>query len=395
MNKIIITLFFSALCIFSFSQSVYKSMKHLPDTGETISYTATPGEDNDYTIYPPYFIHNGDGTVTDTVTGLMWQQKDGGEMTIERAQYYCDTLTLGGHTDWRLPSPHEGFSILNHQHANPAVDTTVFTTTLAEYWWSNLRQANDSTKIWVTNAGGGIGNHPKNETISAGGVKHFNVRAVRDITPPPTIPAHFSDNGNGTITDNLTGLTWQKSSSTDSITWEQALNYSDTLTLAGFNDWRLPNIKELQSINIETAINPSLNTTYFPTLGTNKFWSSTTLPNQTTKAWYLYTQFGITTYDFKTYKHYVLCARGNQNLTVGISKNENENISVYPNPFTSFITIKPTAPNATYELTNSLGQIIFSGKNIQSHDFSSINKGLYFIKIYDNTSAKVLKLIKE
>jgi hypothetical protein len=190
-------------------------------------------------------------------------------------------------------------------------------------------------------------------------------------------------------------LTWQKSSSTDSITWEQALNYSDTLTLAGFNDWRLPNIKELQSINIETAINPSLNTTYFPTLGTNKFWSSTTLPNQTTKAWYLFTQFGITTYDFKTYKHYVLCVRGNQNLTVGISKNENENISVYPNPFTSFITIKPTAPNATYELTNSLGQIIFSGKNIQSHDFSSINKGLYFIKIYDNTSAKVLKLIKE
>ena len=149
---------------FSIAQSVSKTMKHLPDTGETMSYTTAPGEDNDFTINPPFFILNGNGTVTDTVTGLMWQQSDGGEMTYERAITYCDTLTLGGFTDWRLPNPHESFSILNHQFANPSMDATVFTTTLAEYWWTSIRQANDTTKIGVTNAGGGIGNLPKLET---------------------------------------------------------------------------------------------------------------------------------------------------------------------------------------------------------------------------------------
>jgi len=48
-------------------------MLRLPDTGQTTSYTSTFGEDNDYTIYSPYFTLNGNGTVTDTITGLMWQ----------------------------------------------------------------------------------------------------------------------------------------------------------------------------------------------------------------------------------------------------------------------------------------------------------------------------------
>ncbi len=287
-------------------------MLRLPDTGENTSYTNTPGEDADYTINPPFFTVNGNGTATDTVTGLMWQQTDGGEMTIERAITYCDTLTLGGFTDWRLPNPHEAFSILNHQNANPAINTSVFPNTGAEYWWSSLRQANDNNKVWCTNAGGGIGNHPKTETISAGGTKKFHVRALRDVTSPTTIPNHFTDNGDGTITDHLTNLVWQKLAYTDSITWEQALTYADSLTLSGFTDWRLPNIKELQSLNDETRINPSVNNTFFTNIATNKYWSSTTLPNQTAKAWYLNSQFGITTYDVKTVRHYLLCVRGNQ-----------------------------------------------------------------------------------
>ncbi len=386
----------SAILITSISiaQSVSKTMKHLPDTGETMSYTTTPGEDNDFTIYAPFFTLNGNGTVTDTVTGLMWQQSDGGEMTYERAINYCDTLTLGGFTDWRLPNPHESFSILNHQYANPSMDATVFTTTLAEYWWTSIRQANDTTKIWVTNAGGGIGNHPKSETISAGGPKRFHTKAVRDITPPSTIPAHFTDNGNGTITDNLTTLVWQKITYSDSITWEQALTYADTLTFDGFTDWRLPNIKELQSINNESLINPSISTTFFPTIGTNKFWSSTTLPNQTSKAWYLFTQFGITTYDPKTFRHYIICVRGNQNITVAVNETENYNSIIYPNPFASFITIKPKTTNQTYELINSIGQVIYSGKNIESQNFSAIAKGIYFLKIIDKNSTAI-KLIKE
>ncbi len=387
---------FCAILITSLSiaQSISKTMKRLPDTGETMSYTTTLGEDNDFSINPPYFTINGNGTVTDTVTGLMWQQTDGGEMTYERAINYCDTLTLGGFTDWRLPLPHEGFSILNHQYANPAMDATVFTTTLAEYWWTSIGQANDTTKIWVTNAGGGIGNHPKSETISAGGTKKFHVRAVRDITPPPTISAHFIDNGNGTITDNLTNLIWQKAPNTDTLTWEQALNYADTLSLNAFTDWRLPNIKELQSINDESIVNSSVSNTFFPAIGINKYWSSTTLPNQTPKAWYLSTLFGITTYDLKTFRHYVLCVRGNQSTTVGINEAEISSKVVYPNPFIAFIKIKSDNSNETYEITNSLGQIIYSGKNIEQQNFSTLTNGIYFLKVADKTTS-IIKLLKE
>ena len=247
------------------SQSVSKTMLRLPDTGQTSGYTTTFGEDNDYTINAPFFVVNGNGTVSDTLTGLMWQQADGGEMTIENATTYCSTLSLGGYSNWRLPSAHEAFSILNHQNNNPALNTTVFTTSIAEYWWTSDKQANDNAKIWCTNAGGGIGNHPKTETISAGGVKRFHTRAVRTISTPTIVPNHFTDNGNGTTTDNLTNLIWQKIIYSDSLTWENALTYADTLTINGNADWRLPNIKELQSINDETIINPSINTSYFST----------------------------------------------------------------------------------------------------------------------------------
>ena len=163
----------------------------------------------------------------------MWQQKDGGEMTIENAVIYCDTLTLGGYTDWRLPTAHEAFSINNLQYVNPALDTNVFNKTPAQYWWTSNRQANDSSVVWVTNAGGGIGNHPKSETVSAGGNKIFDIRAVSDRSAPPVIPNHFTDNGNGTVTDNLTTLLWQKTAYSDTLTWEHALKYADTLSLTG------------------------------------------------------------------------------------------------------------------------------------------------------------------
>ncbi|MBL7831453.1 MAG: DUF1566 domain-containing protein [Saprospiraceae bacterium] len=375
------------------AQPVVKSMLRLPDTGVNKSYTDTFGEDADFTINQPYFINNGNGTVTDSVTGLIWQQTDGGEMTIENAIIYCNNLILAGYSDWRLPSAQEAFSILNHQYTNPAMDENVFTTTLAQYWWTSESQVNDSNKIWATNSGGGIGNHPKTETLSAGGPKRFHVRAVRDKTTPPVIPNHFTDNENGTITDNLTKLIWQKVPNADTLSWEQALSYADTLSLAGMSDWRLPNIKELQSINDENLINPSLNPNFFDVGNSKKYWSSTTLPNQTTKAWYLNTQYGITTYDTKTVKHSVICVNGNQ-ISTGLNGYLSENYTVFPNPFTSRINLKYKTGNEKFELINCLGVIIYSGKNIEQQDFTSLPNGFYLLKVIDK-SASLIKLLKK
>jgi hypothetical protein len=90
------------------------------------------------------------------------------------------------------------------------------------------------------------------------------------------------------------------------FTWEDALIAAENLYLDGHSDWRLPNIKELRSLNDETLVQPSINKTVFPNVTVNKYWSSTTLPNQTSKAWYWSNAFGITTYDVKTVANYVL-----------------------------------------------------------------------------------------
>ncbi|MCX6161977.1 MAG: SUMF1/EgtB/PvdO family nonheme iron enzyme [Ignavibacteriae bacterium] len=276
LKKIIITLIASLSIISSYAFTL--SPFRLPDTGQTADYTPTFGEDSDYLINAPSFTNNSNGTITDNITGLIWQKTDGGEMTFENALTYCGNLVLGGYSDWRIPDSHELFSILNHGNSHPAIDTNYFTKTLAEYWWSGDRQIDDLTKIWSANAGGGIGAHPKSETISAGGTKRFHVRAVR--SPVINMAIHFRDNNNGTITDLFSGLTWQKILSTNIMSWEQALSYCENLSPAGYSDWRLPNIKD----------------------------------GQTVKAWYLNFAYGLITYDNKTNQYNVICVRGASTL---------------------------------------------------------------------------------
>lgn len=389
---------FLLLSTISLAQSVTKSMLLLPDTGQTNSYTTTFGEDHDYSINPPSFTNNGNGTITDNVTGLMWKQADDGEMIYENAAPFCDALSYAGYTDWRLPSPMESFSIINLQNNNPALNTTYFTSSAAEYWWTNMVQVGDNTKIWCTNTGGGIGNKPKAETISAGGTFKYHTRCVRDVATPMVIPNHFTDNGNGTITDNLTQLVWQKVPNMVVYNWEQAIAYAEGLNLASFTDWRLPNIKELQSLNDESVSNPSVNSTFFGSLGVHNYWSSTTLKPNTANpasAWYWNTQLGITSYDLKTNSNYVICVRGIptslSNLDVIV---DSYTIKAFPNPFSTKFQLTNSKGSEFYELSDINGKQLFSGKNIDKQDFSSLTKGIYYLKIIDQTT-KIVKLIKE
>jgi hypothetical protein len=343
---------------YTLAQSVQKTIKRLPDTGQTTSYTTTPGEDADYNINPPFFINNSNGTITDTVTSLMWQQVDGGEMTFDKATTYANDLVLGGYSDWRMPSILELNSLLNHDKNNPALNTVYFTATAAQYWWSGQKQVNDANKAWCANAGGGIGNHPVSETISAGGAKKFHVRAVRDISTPTTIATRFIDNKNGTTTDQLTGLIWQQIP-TDSMTWEQALITAENLVSGGSNQWRMPNIKELQSISEVSIYNPSISKTYFSGISTAFYWSSTSLANQSTRAWYLDTQFGITTQVLKTNKLRLLAVRSATTVTsISTLSKAKESLSIYPNPGTGLFTLKADEPLGEIRIINQLGQTI-------------------------------------
>jgi len=294
------------------------SMNKLPDTGQTVKYAHTPGEDADVTINPMSFTVNGDGTVTDVVTGLMWQQTDGGEMTWDAAKDYPRELTLAKYHDWRLPTSHELFSILNHGR-NPALDSAVFPRTAAEYWWSSEALASDANRVWVVNSGGGVGPHPRSETISAGGPKRFHVRVVRDVGPRRAVPARrFTANGDHTVTDLATALIWQQDETATDMTWEDALAFARALNLAGASDWRLPNIKELQSLNDETRTSPSIDRDAFPAALSAEYWSSTTLfGRDSVRAWTMDFRLGIGSYSDKTARRRVRCVRGGQQVTPG------------------------------------------------------------------------------
>lgn len=107
--------------------------------------------------------------------------------------------------------------------------------------------------------------------------------------------ARYAEPGDGLVLDIRTGLVWYKctiaesyDSATDtcvvtsadlqSLTWQGALQAIGSINdagLLGFNDWRMPNIKELGSLVERACTDPSINETYFPDAASDLFWSST------------------------------------------------------------------------------------------------------------------------
>jgi hypothetical protein len=110
----------------------------VPDTGQTTSYSEIFGEDHDYTINPPSYSANGNGTVNDNVTGLMWQQQDDGvARTWDAAITYCNNLVLASNSDWRLPTTQELLGIVDFGLAHPAISSSPFTSVKIDYYWSS------------------------------------------------------------------------------------------------------------------------------------------------------------------------------------------------------------------------------------------------------------------
>lgn len=96
------------------------------------------------------------------------------------------------------------------------------------------------------------------------------------LSSGPVWAGDFTVNPNGTVTDNATGLIWQQEDDNTTRNWETAIVYCENLTLATHADWRLPNMKELESITDDSRINPSIDTVAFPNTDAADYWSSTT-----------------------------------------------------------------------------------------------------------------------
>ncbi len=113
---------------------------------------------------------------------------------------------------------------------------------------------------------------------------------------------------NGTVTDNVTGLMWQQEDDDIGRTWEEALTYCESLPLAGYSNWRLPNIKELRSIVDNTAYEPAIDSNYFPNTDWS-YWSSTTAADSSEDAWYVGFSNGYVDGYGKSYDLHVRCVR--------------------------------------------------------------------------------------
>ncbi len=300
-------------------------VRKVPDTGQTTSYTATFGEDNDYTINPPSYADNGDGTVTDNVTGLMWEKCSEGQTSADcsggapatynwyeatgtadaaynpnGATNVCGNLSLAGHTDWRLPAPGELQSIANYGTYNPTIKTAYFPNTVPSSYWSSTAYAGSTSFAWYD---GFYLGYVYFYAKTAG----FHARCVRGGQSSQS----FTDNGDGTVTDNVTTLIWQQYND-NALTMLEAITYCEGLSLASHADWRLPNVNELQSLADYSVYNPAINAAYFPGTHLVPYWSSTTYASRPSDAWGVNFSNGNVNYDDKASLYNARCVRGGQ-----------------------------------------------------------------------------------
>jgi len=226
------------------------------------------GQDANYNGNQPSYTDIGDGTITDNVTGLMWEQDMGVKMSYAESFIKADESTLGGYNDWRVPTIKELYSliifsgsVMGATSGDMFINTTYFNQPLGDVsigereidaqTWSSTEYVgrtmnNDETVFGVNFIDGRIKGYPKYQQQTSNIPMTMYFRMVRSNTSYGI--NDFVDNGDGTISDLATGLMWQQSDDGIMRDWEDALLNAENLTLADYSDWRLPNAKELQSI---------------------------------------------------------------------------------------------------------------------------------------------------
>ncbi len=281
----------------------------------------------------------------DDVTGLVWEVKTEDEGLRNKDNTYtwydpdadnqgtqnggtcigseCDTysfiqalnhpdLEFGGFSDWRLPTRRELCSLISWDKYDPVMDTDWFPNTTSETYWTYSTTASDTNFIWMilSTAGQVARSHHQ--------VGRHVLAVYGDFLPN----SNFVDNLDGTVTDQATGLMWQKCSmgqtwsgtecieNPEILTWEQALAEAEELEFAEYHDWRLPNINELQTIVDGTEHNPAVYTLFAEDTEPNDYWSSTTFSNSANAAWHVHFEHGLVNASDKSVsKYYVRAVR--------------------------------------------------------------------------------------
>ena len=329
---------------------------NLPRSGQTTTYADDDdGESKAGKPWPAIrFSANNDGSVTDNLTGLVWSKDadlmrsrdplldtddlngDGAVTWIHALDYIkkLNSENYLGYNDWRLPTLNELVSLVNQGEPDSSawLNELAFFNAVPHPYWSSTSGAGNAGTAWTVSMQGGHVN-----TAGKTGTRH--VWPVRGKQPDASVTAptktgqrdchdskgrkiscsetgqdgelrigaswpdpRFTDNGDQTITDNLSGITWTKDANpltsrrapdmpnTDgAVSWQDALDFSKILnkeTYLGFTDWRLPNRNEMASIINYAVAEPSFWFNGIGFLNVRKhYWSSGTTAFNTGKAW--------------------------------------------------------------------------------------------------------------
>jgi hypothetical protein len=337
----------------------------LPKTGQTKCYDSTglqvtcpgTGQDGDLqagVAWPdPRFTVNGD-CVIDNLTGLTWAKNANLPSTPldwTGAVDFPQSLSLCGFSDWRLANVNELESLVNHNVIDNAawLMSKGFSNVMTDYYWSSTSSLIVGTvcKVKVNLAGGTV------YTDQYLGRDYYVLPVRGDTAGPARVwrtgqmityrpgddgdlkkgaawpEPRFTDNGDGTATDNLTGLMWATDANTPGPplcdsgvkkNWQSSLEHVSCLNAnayLGYTDWRLPNEKEVLSVIDRSQYCPALyydNPFVFPPpppwVCSYDFWSSTSTPGNGS-AFEAEMAYGDMIGDSKQYPYYVWPVRGN------------------------------------------------------------------------------------
>lgn len=260
----------------------------------------------------------------DNFTGLMWQMKTSDGSVLDKTRLFTNigdgrandvssfaaavnAINLCGYSDWRVSTINELLSIQNFGIS--AIDPDYFESSYTVYW-TGTPYVSSLTNAWT------IGTYSNGYGLLSPIGRSLSVRAVRggsSSVPQSNINRYSMSLDGILVTDSVTGLTWKRC--TEGQVWDgitcagtaTPLTLEQAFVLAnGQVGWRIPNIKELNSISDFTRISPSINTTAFPnTYLQSGYLSSTPLASNPSYSWFIEFSNGGSGHNPRTNSGYV------------------------------------------------------------------------------------------
>lgn len=244
-------------------------------------------------------------TVLDTLTGTVWSLNANPAefpLTWQEAREAAAGMAgdkAYGYENWQLPSRRLLFSLLSHQYVNPVLpEGHPFANVFTGYYWTSDTVHRFPEQAWHIHLGGGrVARARKDDSA-----------LVWPVCPPLASPhggdGRFQIRGERLVLDSLTGLIWSRDANPagKTLSWQDALEKADALnreSYAGTAGWRVPNIRELESLVDLASDSPAL-APHHPFKNVQEvYWSSSTSLYEPRYAWALYFRDGMVGVGFK------------------------------------------------------------------------------------------------